>query len=144
MLNPEIADECGKCVLHVINVNAKSRGRKDTYIECLGGAGCECAVARRLVVPTQNEDWPIAKPAGSDEADLKKLLLSRLLWLAAVASLVPAGNQRMRSAAERVCQVAILLQTQMSLAQLLWRHSDFKPMPPGLPVIDLYQGETAQ
>lgn len=139
----EIADEFERNALRLLKAEAKSPGWKDTYIECLGDANRERAVARRLIVAAHNEPAADDLLAGSAEAEIKTMTLGRLLRLAGVARSTPVGSQRMRQTAQVMRDTAKLLLINQTMAQLLWWTTEVEPVPPGRPVIDLAkQGAT--
>jgi len=138
----EIADEFERNALCVLKADAKSPGWTDTYFQCLGDASRVRAVARDLAVSTHNGSLTndsSAERTGSDKqsGNIRDMTLGQLLRLAAVTRSAPAGSQRMRHAAERIGQVAMLLHTNKAMGLLFWWCGDLEPLPPGMPVIAL-------
>lgn len=128
-----MADEFDRNALRVAKADAQSSPRwTDTYIQCLGDASRERAVARRLAAIVHDD-----VPSDSAEAYIGKNTMVQIVRLATIARSAPAGSERMRRAAARMRSIAAFLQKKKAIAQLVWWCGDVEPVPPGRPVICL-------
>lgn len=142
----EIANEYEWNARRLFETAIKSPNWTDTYLQCLGNARRERAVARNLVMIALQDSCAdeLAPQRGEWERcpdEIRRMTLEQLLQLAATAQSSPAGSRKMRRASERISQVAALLQSNNALAQLLWWCAEVEPIPPGKPVINFDKRE---
>ena len=138
----EIADEFEWNARRLFKSETRPPNWTNAYIQCLGDASRERALARSLAVSAHTDSFRDDLSAESVEddnrpGDIRNITLRQLLRLAAIARSAPAGSQRMRQAAQRIRQVAALLQSNGAMAQLVWWCADIVPVPPGKPAIAL-------
>ncbi len=120
-----------------------------TYLQCLGDASRERNRARELARVWSRESDAGTRSANDSDAktglnELHHITLKQLIHLAFTATSAPAGSKRMRDSVARMSQVATLLRTNQTIAQLLWWSPDLQPVPPGRPVIDFDKREAGQ